>query len=184
MSRRYTPQEKADILERLDDNFGNVTLTALQTGVPARTLYEWKRQRKLRRLQRGEPLLHKKNVPPQQQTAADPDPSGDDPPDDPPNEYARIRQRLMEHVDTLIETLTDDPDTAHLRIVALSRLLDRVIKLEALARPPAEETVIRWEFVYPDGAVHAVPPWGQEPADEPPPDPEARPSPPWHNSPT
>lgn len=171
MSRRYTPQQKADILERLDDNFGNVTLTALQTGVPTRTLSEWKRQRKLRRLQRGEPLLLKKSVRQQQQTAANPAP-GDDPPGDPPNDYARIRQRLMEHVDTLIETLTDDPDTAHLRIIALSRLLDRVIKLEALARPPAGETVIRWEFVY-DGAVHDAPPWGRDPADEPPPDPES-----------
>lgn len=151
MSRRYTTEQKESAMQCLDDNYGNVTITALQTGVPKRTLQEWKRQRKLQAIQRGEPLLREKNHAPQQQQTTDDA-------DTPQAEYARIRQRLMSHIHTLTETLTDDPDTAHLRASALSRLIDRVIKLEALIKStgPVE---CRITFEYPDGTIHDIPPW-------------------------
>ena len=155
MSKRYTQEQRADALQHLDDNYGNVTLTALQTGIPTRTLYQSKRERKLRRQQAEPPLLHKKSAVPPQQTAAKtaPESAGQQ------GDYTRIRTRLMEHIDTLIETLTDDPDTAHVRAMALTRLLDRVIKLEALTRSEDPEQVIRIEYQYPDGSLHHAPIW-------------------------
>jgi transposase-like protein len=165
MTRRYTQQQKEEILQQLDDNFGNVTLTAIQTGIPKRTIYDWKQQRKLLALKNGEPvpgqLPPKKNSVWRRQSAANPEQAETHDDGNPPNEYARIRERLMEHLDTLIETLTDDPDTAHLRISALSRLLDRVIKLEDLARTAGPQKVI-FEYKYPDGTIHGKPMWETE----------------------
>ena len=168
MARKYTDQEKANILQHLDDNYGNVTITSIQTGVPIRTIHRWKRLRKLMAIKNGDPipgtLRHKKNLMPPPQNAATSksslrsgeDLGGDN--DKPNNVYAQIREQMMEHLFTLMETLTDDPDTAHLRISALSRLLDRVIKLETLAGAQQEQ-VFRFEHMYPDGTIHDVPPW-------------------------
>jgi transposase-like protein len=126
MSRRYTPEEKAAALQHLNDNYGNITLTAMQTSIPVRTLHHWRRERKLQLLanistdnedEALESLLHKKVDVQQQQEV-----------------YTRLHQTLLEHLFNLTETLLDDPDTAHLRITALARLLDRVIKLEDLAK--------------------------------------------------
>lgn len=161
MVRHYTPEQKADYLQHLDDNFGNVTLTALQTGVPSRTLYTWKRERKLQAIKNGDPipgtLRHKKSLVP-------PPPKADEP-EDAQGEYTRLRERLMEHINNLMETLTDDPDTAHLRVVALTRLLDRVIKLEALTAKEGEQ-VYRIEYKYPDGTIHDIPHWENEDYDD------------------
>ena len=46
---RYTKDEKHNILQQLDRNFGDVALTSAQLGVPTRTLYAWRRARKLER---------------------------------------------------------------------------------------------------------------------------------------
>lgn len=151
MPRAYSDTQKTEALDHLDANFGNVTLTAIQTGIPSRTLYEWKRQRKLRRQQAEPPLLHKKNAVPQQQNATNDDESDS-------GEYTRIRSRLMQHLEHLLDSLTDDPDTAHLRIIAVTRLLDRVVKLDPLAGNEHEQ-VIRIEYVQPDGTVHNSSPW-------------------------
>jgi transposase-like protein len=132
MSRRYTDEEKAEALEKLDANVGNITLTAIQTGIPVRTLHHWKRQQRIQLLMHPssenedvelevdsdlEALLQQKFVAQQQQESP----------------YSHIRQRLLEHIFDLTETLMDDPDTAHLRVSALSRLLDRALKLERIA---------------------------------------------------
>lgn len=125
MSRRYTDDEKTQALERLEANLGNITLTAIQTNIPVRTLRDWKRE--------NAALV-----------AANTLPDADSPSDLlPPSEilrrrrretgeYTRIREILMDHLFDLTETLLDDPATAHQRMTALSRLLDRVIKLESL----------------------------------------------------
>lgn len=165
MSKRYTNQQKADALQQLDDNDGNVMLTAIQTDIPKRTLYEWKRQRKLQAIKDGQPasgtLQHKKSAVPPQQSAANTDQPDDD--EDPYlREYTTIRKRLMDHIFTMTDSLIDDPETAHVRIIALSRLLDRVIKLEALTRKETDDRVIRIEYKYPDGTIHDRPPWAPQ----------------------
>ena len=147
MAQRYTNQQKADILNQLSANLGNVALTARQTGVPLRTLYTWKREQ-----QPDDPALQHQKSPLLQHYTAETA-------DHPEGEYARIRARLMDHINHLLDTLTDDPDTAHLRIMALSRLLDRVVKLEALTRADSANSVLRIEYVQPDGSISANPPW-------------------------
>lgn len=164
VSRRYSDEEKELILQTLDDNYGNVTLTALQTDIPIRTLQDWKRHRKLLALKHGNALPRvlprKKNEARQQQQQQTTDNDTDEAEEE--NEYAYIRKRLMEHINNLLETLTDDPDTAHLRINALSRLLDRVIKLEQLVNDdPTCEKVIRIEYKDPDGSIHSTPMWNR-----------------------
>lgn len=154
MPRKYTDQQKIDALQHLADNYGNVTLTAIQTGIPERTLRDWKRRRKFETLKDLPPIKETRR---RQQTAANDDPDQNTE-NESEGEYTRIRQRLMQHIDTLLETLTDDPDTAHLRIIALTRLLDRVIKLESLTRTESNAP-IRIEYKYPDGTLHNVPPW-------------------------
>ena len=154
MSRRYTDEQKAEALQHLDDNYGNVTLTALQTGIPIRTLRDWKRYRKLEIL---------KDLPPEKvarrrQQEIEPEEQADIEEEDSAAAYSRIRAHLMQHINTLLETLTDDPDTANLRVIALTRLLDRVIKLEALVQSTSDQ-VVRIEYQYPDGTIHNVPPW-------------------------
>jgi transposase-like protein len=45
MSRRvYSRDEKVNILAKLQANGGNIILTAVQEGIPERTLYTWHRQ--------------------------------------------------------------------------------------------------------------------------------------------
>lgn len=56
MSRRYTPEEKQTVLQRLQANGGDVALTSAQTGVSPRTLYHWQK-RHLAKLQKVQPQL-------------------------------------------------------------------------------------------------------------------------------
>lgn len=165
MARRYTNQQKADILNQLNANFGNVALTARQTGVPLRTLYTWKREYSPD--DPADPALQHQKTPLRQHYTAESA-------EEPEGEYARIRARLMQHIDHLLDTLTDDPDTAHLRIMALSRLLDRVIRLEALTRDDPANDVLRIEYVQPDGSISASPPWYTPDDDDPPTTPDPR----------
>ncbi len=159
MSRRYTPKQKADALQHLDDNYGNVPLTALQTSIPERTLRDWKRLRKLETLKQLPP---KKVAQRQQQKEYEEE--------DTTAAYTRIRAHLMQHINTLLDTLTDDPDTANLRAIALTRLLDRTIKLEAFVQNETDHA-IRIEYQYPDGSIHTAPPWetNWDAEDQPPP---------------
>jgi transposase-like protein len=160
---RYTREQRWEVLDILEANYGNVTLTAQQTGVPIRTLYAWKREHRRVAQQTGSKLQHTKNFPLLPENAA----VHDDPPPAQPQteaeraaEYTALRASLMRHINTLTATMIDDPDTAHLRAMALTRLLDRVIKLETLAAAQPMERTIRIEYEY-GGAVHAVPPWQQ-----------------------
>ncbi len=55
--RSYSPDEKADALQALARNAGDVAATHYQTGIPQRTLYLWRNEEwQLQRLQRHTPL--------------------------------------------------------------------------------------------------------------------------------
>jgi transposase-like protein len=142
MSRRYTPQQKETALQRLAANFGNIAITSLQTGIPERTLRDWQQKRQLEQVQN--PPLPPKISRRQQQ------------PDT--NEYQLLRDIIMEHLFQLVENLSLDPATAYLRAAALSRLIDRVIKLEKHIPSTSEQQKIVIEYFY-DGAYHNQPPW-------------------------
>lgn len=153
MSQRYSEQEKNAALNRLDENFGNVPITAQQTGIPTRTLYHWKRQHYRSDFKNTDDppanLLHKKNPVPPPQTATNL----------PFNQYAYIYERLINHANHLIDTLMDDPATTHLRISALSRLLDRIIKFAPLVHAHDPAPTINIVYTHPDGSLQDSPPW-------------------------
>lgn len=152
---RYTQDEKNEVLACLDFNQGDVQLASQLMGVPERTIYAWKRERKLQRQAVSAAVQQEKKASPQQYTAANPQLDLNTP----EAMYTHIRNRLVSHINTLLDHLMDDPDTAHLRIMALSRLLDRVIKLEAYAASEVREHTVTIEYQYADGTIHDVPPW-------------------------
>ena len=153
LSRRYTPEEKSAALQRLDDNFGDVAVTSIQTGVPTRTLREWKRQRHLEAFQTGQLPPQNQRRQQRQQQIIDPTNNDDDDDDDEGNKYRRLRKELMQHIFDLSATLMDDPQTAYLRAVTLSRLIDRVIRLEAIIPQTDKERRIIVEYRQPDGSL-------------------------------
>ena len=153
MARRYTEEDKQHALQTLDDNFGDVTLTALQTDIPRRTLQDWKRMRKLKQKQTGEHLPPKKDDAQQQQYRANHQDK------EHKQVYTEIRDRLLDHIYALVDVLIDDPEIMHARVMSLIRLLDRVIKLEALSDNEQVEHRVIIEYKHPDGTLHKNPHW-------------------------
>ena len=162
--KRYTENEKQYALRRLNENYGDVPLTSLQTRFPERTLYDWKRKFRLqenldRNLQQEKITAaaataanHSVAVPPDTDTV----PANAD--QQLQSEYGRFRANLIQHIDTLLQTLSDDPDLAHRRAIALSRLLDKVITLESLLKQQ-QPRIIRYEFRQYDGSLKPTPPF-------------------------
>jgi transposase-like protein len=147
MPKHYTPQQKTEALA-LVESTGSVTLASLQTGIPERTLYHWRRQQQLRDgvLQKKNSLPPQKNTPlTQEQVTA---------------ELRQLRDQIMSHIFAITATLSEDDGHVNHRAIALTRLLDRVMKLntQVIHLEPGQQT-IRIEYLYPDGSVHARPAW-------------------------
>lgn len=141
MSRHYAPEEKDAALAALHANHGSVPRTSLQTGIPERTLYTWRRELWRQRRQNPDP--------------APPPPPPTDPPadaSDTTEAMTYIRQRIITELMTLIQSFEQDfaLSSPYQRVQAISQLLDRVLKLNDY-RPP-EETVFRIEYEDPDDA--------------------------------
>lgn len=161
MPYKYTEQDKAEALRILTETYGDITATSMQTGIPARTLRYW-RQRARHTIppangQNGK--LPKKFHAGNNHETANPE-ANLTPAEEAAGEFENLRAQLMKHIFSLAASLTDDPNTAHLRAVALARLLDRVVKLDTLipAYHPEEHEII-FKFEYPDGSMHDHPPW-------------------------
>ena len=147
MSRRYTPQEKADALQRLDTNFGDITVTSIQTSIPARTLRGWRKQRGLEAVQSDQlpPQNHRRR---RQQTSDE---------DDQENPFNRLREELMQHIFDLSATLMDEPSIAYMRARTLTRLIDRVIRLETVIEKNDKDLNITVVYEHPDGSLKPYP---------------------------
>lgn len=172
MSRRYTPEERAAALAALDENRGDTAITSLKLGLPQRTLQAWKRaatppEELLRRLEEKNSA---QQAPPQQ-----PEPIyfSDDP------EFEAILRRDAEHDDLLFDDVLKQLMTSVRNLVgrldtnfdqvsplsqmmAITRLLDRILKLEA--RKPRIDApsaiIIRYQDT--DGSYHKMPHWATE----------------------
>jgi len=149
MSYRYPPQHKAAVLAQLQANHSNVILTSIQTGIPERTIRDWRRKAYL---QNQLPVL-----PPHTPSAAAATPEFEE--ESQALQY--VRRQIVQEVANMAATLKDTLDTAapYHRILALSQLLDRLIKLDILIPQTQREQVIRVEYTYPDGSFHSTPPW-------------------------
>ena len=138
MSRHYTPEEKHAALETLRRNSWNITRTAHETSIPERTLYRWWQNWR-------------------RQTPSPPLPSS--PPPAPIPEFqdtteamTYIRQRIINELLTLIQTFDQDFALAspYQRVMAITHLLDRVLKLDHYS--PPQERIIRIEYEDPKDA--------------------------------
>lgn len=156
MSRRYTPEEKATILEKLAENGGKVARTSQQTGVPARTLHAWRAQ--------------EQGKLPQHLLMNDP-------------EFEAILRRDAQRADTILDdvlkqllesvrvlagrvTTTFDHVPPTTQMMALSRLIDRILKLEARQPRIEQPKAYIMRYQYPDGTFHMVPPWAGDDDDD------------------
>lgn len=171
----YSPDQKADALDRLRANGGNVALTHLQTGIPQRTLYTWRQEAWLQQLQRNQ-----RNQQSQQQRTPPPPPPLTDLSNAPDvaeevlseEQNLQILNRIRRRLITELANLASEGlmlTSPNQRILALTTLLDRLMKLDEHLQPylPVEQ-VMRIEYVYPDGSKHQVPPWydGNDDAEE------------------
>jgi transposase-like protein len=140
MSKSYSPEYKQMACQLLQTNGGNVDLTSRQTGIPPRTLREWRQrhahqppQQDTRRRQNVEEQLH------------------------------FLRERMMEQAIALAMTLSSETDPSLLsqRIIALTRLVDRLMKLDIAVPAEVVVRVVRTdrdgnEIVYPSKEKRAT----------------------------
>lgn len=171
--RIYTTEEKKLVRRLLLIHQGDVNAVRYLTGFPERTIYNWRRdwdddyELFADALAKNAPALANAN--PDAQAPSNPVAAGDSPLAETPNslaEYTQLRRTLMEHANTLADTLLLGDGLVHQRVQAVSRLLDRILALDEIlpAQQPKQETdlqpeqTMRWEFVY-DGGIHDVPPW-------------------------
>jgi hypothetical protein len=169
MTRTYTPEEKDAALQRLDANRGQVLRTSLQTGIPERTLQRWKALRNLQPPQPPPLLLDSRRQPPPtlpvgahpgvrpdltpSPTLAEGDPTGTgDSGRAPDGDYDSLRQHLVREALTIAASLSHGLHNAPLnqRAIALSRLVDRIVKLDTLSPQPSDNNYI---LIYDEGAA-------------------------------
>jgi hypothetical protein len=130
MPYKYSPEQKAAVMVQLERNGGNVPLTSQQTAVPDRTLYHWQRQI-LPHLQQYTPLTPV-SPPNSAETLAF---------DDDLSALAFIRQHIMDEMIRLSASLKHDPgiSTPYQRVLVLSQLMDKLMKLDLHLRPYTTE---------------------------------------------
>lgn len=147
MSRRYTPDEKSAILAQLDLNRGDILLTSHQTGIPTRTLYTWRHEVAFqRRRQRHTTPNLPLNSPSDESSVAANIPSPTIPTFENDLDTMRfMRSRIMQELLNLTVSLNDNFDgtTPYHRVLILSRLLERLMKLDDHLKPyiPAEQVI-------------------------------------------
>jgi transposase-like protein len=145
---KYTEEQKEYARRRLDETGGDVPLVSLQTGIPQRTLYRWRKGWR----QNPPPLPTDIFGIPRDEFIKSLEAQYE------PGEYSELRAELMQHIKKLSKSLSDDPDLAYRRAIALTRLLDKVIKLEELTRIERPQVRI-YKYEYKDQTLHNKPPW-------------------------
>jgi hypothetical protein len=132
MPYKYSPEQKAAAMVRLERNHGDLHRTAAQTGISIRSLYEWSCSIQAWLLQHT-PL----DV---QDTAVFPAFEND------METLAYVRQQIMDEMVRLSSALKSDTgiSTPYQRVLVLSQLVDKLMKLDLHLRPYApSESVVR-----------------------------------------
>jgi len=160
VSRRYTEEEKAMALQTLANNLGSIAITSIQTGIPERTLFNWRRKQRLEQQAQAGFLRQHPTLPPQPlpQESSENNRETDEK-DEEIHEFQRLRDQLMEHIFTLSQMISIDPDTAYLKAAAISRLLDRVLKLEAHMPQKDPGRIVIEYYDAMTGKYNNIPPW-------------------------
>jgi hypothetical protein len=126
MPRHYTAFQKGDALQLLDSLYGDIALTSDRTGIPERTLRDWRRERE-------------RSSPPSPPPFSAPPP----PPNKPPefeedlDALVYIREQIMAELLNISANMHDTfAQTApHKRLRVLTELLDRLMVIDAAVEP-------------------------------------------------
>ncbi len=143
MTTHYPPELKQQALELLRDTGGDIAQTHIKTGVPERTLYNWRRElwQNWRR---------------QSSTSVLPNPPKPLPQfEDDLEAMDYIRQKIMAELLNLANNFQTDANfmTPAQRIMLLTQLTDRFIKLDTHVRVREEENT---EYIYEYEVEHHV----------------------------
>jgi hypothetical protein len=169
MPKRYTAQQKEDVLRCLQANDGSVMLTSIQTGVSERTIHYWRQRFNMEKDIVSTKLLPQKEnvVPPQLQLQKedksmyghDTSSPNDEKSDPQLTELHSLRQTIMNHIFELAADLSSDDELVSQRAIAVSRLLDRIPKLDAQIKLlDTRHKGYQIEYIY-GGESHNIPPW-------------------------
>lgn len=156
MPRTYSEDDRQEALELLGYNRNNITLTSAQTGIPERTLREWRRKQRIER----------SLLPPDPPSAAAAEPTG--------NAiealefvYNQIIEESSRIAASLPEILAAAPP--YHQVLAFAQLIDRLPKLHSIINQSSPPQAFRVEFVDADGTTHDSPFWkrkGEDADDE------------------
>lgn len=155
MRNTYTDEQRIDALALLYHNRYNIALTSRQTGIPERTLREW------RRLQR-----HDHCEPPMMNIikAAEQAVRFENPGDALNHVYSVFLQELAQAADKLPQLLYGQSPLQQLQ--TMMKIIDRLELLKMLISDTPVEQIVRIEYVDPDGSVHANPYYQRLPSDD------------------
>lgn len=123
MPPKRHPDDKTAALILLERNGGSIPATALQTGIPERTLYNWQRQLSPR-LQQYPPLPASIPPEPAEEVAFSDDISA----------IAFVRRQLMEELVAWSSRRDATPGGPYQRVLIIAQLVDRLAKLDSLAK--------------------------------------------------
>ncbi|MDQ7024688.1 MAG: hypothetical protein Q9P44_03935 [Anaerolineae bacterium] len=134
MPYNWNPEQKAQAIQSLIENMGSTYSASQDTGIPERTIQQWKQEVKY-----AKTVLIERE------------------PDDSLEQvvqarYQRLRNDLLEHVDKLSQQFRANPAKATDLAIAMTRLIDRLHKLETLLQPRHFSLVILYEQS--DGTIH------------------------------
>ena len=168
MPKRYTAQQKEDVLRCLQANDGSVMLTSIQTGVSERSIRYWKQRQFMEdtvSTSQTKSQQQKENAMQQQQKedksmyGHDTSSPNDEKSDPQLTELRSLRQTIMNHIFELAADLSSGDELVSQRAIAVSRLLDRIPKLDSQIKLfETRRKGYQIEYIY-GGKSHNIPPW-------------------------
>lgn len=161
MAKRYSADDKTQALASLGVNAGDLSKTSVETGIPVETLRRWSRGGRVARVN-GHDTSEDEASP----SGGAGVPDAAEPAGAAPDSLRGLQTLLLQNASAIAGSLAEAVDAAPLnqRAQALGLLVDKILKLETWLRAAgeaAEQQIISFEFRYPDGSVHDVPPWEQ-----------------------
>ena len=175
MPKKYTELEKRDALDWLDIYDNNISMVHQRTGIPAFTLRRWRAERERERKQ----LMREKDLETRTKRAHSDDASPIDSPstEDKPaasdrENFSYIREHLMRYARELAADLRPADIDSNLRTLTLSRILDRIERLDSILIDKDTEKTINIMYYY-DDAIQPHHPWVKARTEENPEDQEA-----------
>src|SRR5215207_10193532 len=140
MPYQWNPRLKAEAIQLLVETMGSTLQASHATGIPERTIQHWKHEyykpHDIKTV-----LMERESDDPLEAAAL--------------TRYLRLRANLLEHIEKLSERFRSKPEQSVDLAIAMSRLIDRLHKLEYIIQPHHFSLVILYE--HPDGTIQDKP---------------------------